>query len=83
MSMTWDEFKRHVDLVLERLGARGDVEIDWIDVTYPKVEKIGGTDDRMKCPEITVKIEPRRSHTDYKDGRAHYVPGRCSVSISN
>lgn len=33
MSMTWNEFKQHIDAELQKQGATGDVQIEWIDIS--------------------------------------------------
>ena len=33
--MTWNEFKEHVDKILESKGSKGDIEIWYIDISYP------------------------------------------------
>jgi hypothetical protein len=40
-NLSWNDFKKHVDMLLERQGLSGDAPIDYIDITEPVAKEIG------------------------------------------
>lgn len=51
-TMTWNEFKKHVDLLLEEKGCSRDEEIEYIDVSIPDCEKIGVEGSGMDAVQV-------------------------------
>ncbi len=52
MSMTWNQFKEHIDKQLKIKGIDPDTQIGWIDVNHPCAEQIGVDDGGMDCPAV-------------------------------
>lgn len=52
--MTWDEFKRHVDLRLAAEGHDGSVDIWYIDVGFPEAKVIGEEHGGIHEPSVGV-----------------------------
>ena len=50
MNMSWKEFKQHIDILLEKEGLSEDMLIDYIDTSWPTVDKVGEEDIGMDCP---------------------------------
>jgi hypothetical protein len=54
MSTSWNDFKKHVDLLIEKNGGTGDEEIDFIDVSDPEIEVVGEEGIYYKCVGVGV-----------------------------
>ena len=40
-SLTWNDFKKHVDIILTTKGINPNLEIQYIDISFPDVKNIG------------------------------------------
>ncbi len=53
--MTWNEFKQHIDILLDKKGISRDSHIWYIDVSFPEVDEIGKEDyDNTNCPTVEI-----------------------------
>lgn len=50
--MTWNQFKQHIDLLLEQKGISQDEEIWYIDVSHPRAQVIG-VEDSLNSPSVS------------------------------
>lgn len=57
MSMTWDEFKKHVDQRLKDQALDGTIQVHYIGVSYPAVKKIGESHGGLSCPSVEADNE--------------------------
>lgn len=55
MSMTWNQFKQHVDKLIAEKGISGDEEIWYIDISFPQATEIGIDDNGIDCPSVGIE----------------------------
>lgn len=54
-AMNWTDFKKHVDLIIEREGVDPDtLEINYIDIRWPQVEVLGQENSHLYCPCVCL-----------------------------
>ena len=53
-NMTWNEFKEHIDKLLEKENISKNEEIWYIDISFPRCEEVGKDDDGIDCPSAAL-----------------------------
>ncbi len=54
--MTWNEFKKHIDILLDKEGISHDEIIWYIDTSFPDCKVVGETESSHAndCPDVAL-----------------------------
>ena len=53
-NMTWNQFKEHVDTLLKEQEISADEEVWYVDISFPKADKVGVDDGGIDCPSVVL-----------------------------